>query len=218
MSIAGRLILMSAAMLVATLLVAGTALSSPEAGAPKTAHQRGQAGPSGNIVNTAPEGTVPEGAEVVRTTVTDMTYDGKVRAVHTEILREDRPDPWTEVDESQVADLRNACPSGRRKVTKTYTGRGMTGVYYRFNHSKTWSYRGCRIRSVSTNTYPSDMRFNASYEGLARSLGGYRDNRTRHWSKRVGHFRVQFVVAVNQYPYVAINARANGTWSGSAGI
>jgi hypothetical protein len=93
MSIAGRLILMSAAMSVATLLVAGTALSSPEAGPPKAAHQRGQADPSGNIVNTAPEGTVPEGAEVVRTTVTDMTYDGTVRAVHTEILREDRPDP-----------------------------------------------------------------------------------------------------------------------------
>jgi hypothetical protein len=161
---------------------------------------------------------VPEGAEVVRTTVTDMTYDGRVLAVHPEILREDKPNPRTEVDESKMADPRNACPRGRRKVTKTYTGRGMTGGYYRFNHSKTWSYRGCKITHVSTNTYPSDMRFNVSYDGLVRSQGGYRDHRARHWSKRIGHFKVQFIMAVNQYPYVAINARANGTWSSSAGV
>lgn len=217
MMVGRRLAALSAAMLLATLLVVGTAVSAPET-APRGKTASAQEGdrPGSGIVNTDPEGEVPKGAVVVRTTVTDMTYAGEVRDVHTEILREDKLDPSTEVDRSKVAEPRNACPTGRRKVKKTYTGRGGTGVYYRFTHSKEWSYRGCRITSIRTNTYPSDMRFNVSYEG-ARSAGGYRDNGWRHWSKRTGHFKVQFIMAVNQYPYAAINAKANGTWNGSTG-
>lgn len=182
----------------------------------------GAPGAVDEIVDTGPESEVPDGTEVGGVTVKEMTLDGKLKAIHTKILIEGQKPSWEVVKRTKLYDSSEfstmACPSGRNWAHTWKTGRGAAGVYYKFHHRKNWTYRGCKVRSVRTDTYPSSMAFNVSYQGLVHSQGGYRDGGWRHWSKRTGHFTLYFAVPVQHYPWVAINARANGTYETNWGI
>lgn len=182
----------------------------------------GTPGAVDKIVDTGPKSEVPDGTVVGGVTVKEKTLDGQLKAVHTKILVEGQKPSWKTVPgpaAGKVTEVSGrACPSGRNWAHTWKDGRGATGLYYRFHHRKNWTYRGCNVRSVRTRTYPSNMRFNVSYEGIASSVGGYREGRWRHWSKRTGHFAISFGPTVHHYPWVAINARANGTWDANWGI
>lgn len=177
-------------------------------------------GEPGNIVDTG----LPDGTEVARARVTNMTLDGKVKSKSTEIIVEGQPDTWTAVDESRLGDEVGsevgiaACPSGRKRVDVAYVGRGLTGVYYRFYTAKVWSYSGCRVYNISTWGYAKDLRFNVSYQGVIYRPQGYYDGGYAHYSMRQGHMSIWFGYQVNHYPWGKIWTRASGSWDYRVGI
>lgn len=171
-------------------------------------------------------GKAPVGAEIGGLKVVETDLNGKTIAEYN--LRQIAGKPDKERGDKNLRPGQKSVTTQSITAQGTYckrvrawvTARSTLGVVrYRWHLKKRWCYNGYRVLkgSIRHSQWATNIdSLTTWHKNWLVKRGGFRDGGWRHWSKRqtkTTHYIPRLGKIGTNYPWVAINSRANGSYS-----